>query len=233
MSKTHKFKPVLKDQLFYGQYTYCFRFRLPEVNCLKQLDHEYITNRLEFRKANRQTLIQRYNKINPAMVPLHISRWKPITRETEENLHAVADILLGSNIPYKMVVSTEYAWIYTNGVQLINQLDALQVIYARRYSQAVVNRPKDTLLLKEPKHLNRSFFKSVKLLGNEKDAIKSFLLQHTDEIRISPAMLEWLNQPYHRIQDYFFIDHNGDGWLVLLGLIKPHLIRKTCELIKA
>ena len=37
-----KFKPVVKDRLFYDQYTYCIGFHLDEVSCLRELNHQYI-----------------------------------------------------------------------------------------------------------------------------------------------------------------------------------------------
>jgi len=34
-----------------------------------------------------------------------------------------------------------------------------------------------------------------------------------------------------RIFGYYFIDHDDDGWLILLNLLQPGLVRKTVQII--
>ena len=63
----------------------------------------------------------------------------------------------------------------------------------------------------------------------EKEQINNFL--QTQDVRISPALQEWIDTPFNRTQDYYFIDYNSELWLTMLGLIRPGLIRKTLAII--
>jgi hypothetical protein len=48
---------------------------------------------------------------------------------------------------------------------------------------------------------------------------------------VSPALTEWIAEPFNRTQDYFFVDYNSESWLTMLGLIRPGLIRKTVQIV--
>jgi hypothetical protein len=98
------------------------------------------------------------------------------------------------------------------------------------YSRAVVGRPRNTIQLRNPKYQWRSYFKVGKLTAEQKAHLKNFLANQPD-IRISPALTQWINFKYTRTQDYFFIDYNESVWLTMLGLVQPGLIRKTLEII--
>ena len=49
-------------------------------------------------------------------------RWKEITEEVEQNLYDFADTLRTSGTDFKLVISTDYGWVYTNSLELISQL---------------------------------------------------------------------------------------------------------------
>lgn len=155
-----------------------------------------------------------------------------ITEETVANLHYLADQLLNTTIDFKLVTSVDQAWVYTNDATLIEQLDDILFLNNRSYSEAVITRPKNSIKLKNPKYTHRSYFKNCKLNTDEKDNIRKFFINQ-QELRISPSMEMWFKDPFHRLQDYFFIDHNGNGLLVMLTLIKPNIIRKTVDIISA
>ena len=95
----------------------------------------------------------------------------------------------------------------------------------------MINRPQNTIYLKNPQHQFRSYFKITKLTQDQKTHLTGFLLnQHT--VRLSPALDEWIVGPFNRTQDYFFVDHNEMSWLTMLGLVRPGLIRKTQHIIQ-
>jgi hypothetical protein len=62
--------------------------------------------------------------------------------------------------------------------------------------------------------------------------LKNFFNNQTGHIRPSPALVSWFDGDYHRTQDYFFVDHSGDSWLVMLALVHSGLIRKTVDIIQ-
>lgn len=228
-----KFKPVVKDRLFYDRYEYCLKFHLDEVSCLKELNHQYIDIIIERRRQWREISLQRWTNTTWAAnhsKTIIARRSKEITDLDVENLHALTDHLLKTPADFKLITSVSYAWIYTNDIQLLEELTELRFLLYKQYTQAIIDRPKDTIKLRNPQHQFRSYLKSVKLTDIEKTQLCNFFNNQPD-IRISPALAHWIEDRWYRTQDYFFIDHNSQSWLLLLALVKPGIIRKTSELI--
>ena len=233
MAKNLKFDPVAKDQLFYDRWRYCISFRLDEVSCLKELDHDYIDSilerRKEWREMSRLRLARHSTKAGVATIMGRQRR--EITEVTELNLHQLADQLIGANVPFKLVTSVDHGWVYTNDLSLIETLSNDYELKNKQLTEAVVNRPKNSIRLKDSKYTHRSYFKIIKLGPKEKERIVNFFINQQEYLRMSPAVAGWILTPLTRTQDYFFIDHNGESWLVMLGLVKPGLIRKTVDII--
>jgi hypothetical protein len=228
-----KFKRVVKDRLFYDRYEYCVGFHLDEVSCLRELNHQYIDVIIERRRQWREISLQRWTNSVQSNKNIVTRRAKDITDDNVANLHALTDVLLRSRVDFKLVTSVSSAWIYTDNMNLINQLSQLDFLIWKTYTQAVVDRPKNTIKLKDPKHKYRSYLRSVKLTDEEKTHLCNFFANQQGHARISPALLKWMAERWHRTQDYFFVDHDDESWLVMLSLIKPSMIRKTVELIAA
>jgi hypothetical protein len=209
---------------------------LDEVSCLRELNHQYIDTIIERRKQWREISLQRWGHSisgTPGSKTIVTRRPKEITDENVENLHTLTDILSRSCVDFKLVTSVSSAWVYTNEVSLVTQLSELPFLICKTYSEAVVNRPKNTIKLKDPAHSHRSYFKSIKLTEEEKVQLCNFFNNQQGHIRFSPSLLKWIDDQFYRTQDYFFIDHNDESWLLMLSLIKPGMIRKTVELIAA
>lgn len=221
------FKPVVKDRLFYDRFEYCIRFHLEEVNCLRTLDHEQIDRMIERRVAWR-SISQTMHSSTPTTVLSNQSN--KITETTVENLHVLAEILLTTPAAFKLVVSAFTGYVYTNDLTLIDCVSKLPGVLYAEYTRAVVGRPKNTIQLRNPKYQWRSYFKIGKLTAEQKTQLVNFLTNQPD-IRISPALKQWINLKFTRTQDYFFIDYNTTVWLTMLSLVIPGLIRKTLEII--
>lgn len=217
------FKTVVKDQLFYNQYEYCFGFSLAEANVMRGLDHKLIDSRLDQRIEWREVARRRWQ--STLSIGLN-----PITEQIREDLHTVCNLLIDKTC--KLVVSTNFGWIYTNDLNLIDQLRPIRCLTNKTYTQAVVNRPKNTIRLKNSSHKYRSYFYNTKLTSAEKENLRNFFANQQEHVRTSPSFNRWLTeQPYMRTQDYFFIDYSGEQWLTMLSLIRPGLIRKTQTII--
>ena len=236
MAKSLKFNPIAKDQLFYDRWRYCITFRLDEVSCLKELDHDYINSiiarRKEWREMSRLRLA-RVGTTKPGMATIMSKRWREITEVTEMNLHDFADQLINATVPFKLVTSVDQAWVYTNDVELIDDLNDNSDLRHKQLSEAVIDRPKNSIKLANSPYTHRSYFRVAKLTNKEKENIINFFVNQLDHIRVSPALTAWTDSALTRTQDYFFVDHTGDSWLLMLALIKPGLIRKTVDIIPA
>ena len=233
---TLKFKSIVKDRLFYDRFQYCISFGLAEISCLREqeLDCARISRMLDRRKQWREIAQQRWitQKQNAQQTILK-RQFNEITDEVEQNLYDFADILRNSATDFKLVVSTNYGWVYTNNIKLISQLKSMRMLTGKKYSEAVIDRPKNTIRLKNPGHGYRSYFKITKLTAVQKDHLMDFLSNQKDSIRLSPALQRWIDQPFNRTQDYFFVDYDTSSWLTMLALVNPGLIRKTMQIIQA
>lgn len=227
------FKPVVKDRLFYNQFKYSFGFTLNEVSCLRQLDHFHIDRMIERRRTWRDIAQQRWNKSKHIVGTIITRRQSEITDDTVAALHELAEILLTTLSEFKLVVSVNHGRVYTNNLKLIKQLDSLGILSSKDYTQARISRPKNTIQLKNPKHKFRSYFKIVKITEQQKNNLVNFLTNQQNSVRLSPALIPWIKEPFRRTQDYFFIDHHNMQWLTMLALVNPGLIRKTLEIIAA
>ena len=123
--QTLKFKPVVKDRLFYDRYQYSISFHLDEATCLRELDHSQIDAAIKRRIHYRQISQERWIKNQNPLGTLMPGRWKNITESTVENLHKVTDMLLNSAADCKLVTSVNTGWIYTNDQLLIKEIDQL------------------------------------------------------------------------------------------------------------
>lgn len=227
-----KFSQVKKDRLFYDKFQYSMGFHLDEVSCLRNLDHAYIDDMIQRRRTWREIARQRWKGQKAATI-LGIAYGREINDDTISNLHSVAELLITASVEFKLVVSLNQAYVYTNDMSLINQLDHMPILSFKTFAQARITRPKNTIALKHPKHKFRSYFKLCNLTGSQREHLAAFLNNHSGEIRVCPAMTEWAAMPFNRVQDYFFVDHDTESWATMLNLVVPGIIRKTMHIITA
>ena len=228
-----KFSPVRKDRLFYDQFEYCMGFYLEEASCLRYLNHEQIDNLIERRRQWQEIAQQRWVNSRQKYDTILRRHWRPITEKTVSNLHAVAEQLLTTFDKFKLVMTVDQGYVYTNDLALIDALDAMPVLIHKSFTQAVITRAKNTVQLKNPQYQFRSYFRVTKLTLQQKDHLMDFLYNQRGHVRVSPALQRWIDQPFNRTQDYFFVDHNTESWLTMLNLVQPEIIRKTMHIIPA
>jgi hypothetical protein len=229
---TRKFNQIKKDRLFYDKFEYSVGFYLDEASCLRVLDHASIDDIIERRKQWREIAQRRWAKSKNAGSIL-CRDWKEITETTVTDLHELAESLLTASTSFKLVVSVNQGHVYTNDVDLINRLDRLPQLKYKTYSQAVIDRPKNTIQLKKPRHKLRSYFRLINLTMQQKDQLAAFLENQQAQVRVSPALLEWTAMPFSHVQDYYFVDHDSETWLTMLNLVCPGIVRKTMHIIPA
>lgn len=215
---------MASDRLFYDHWQYCVHFRLDEVSALRDsLDRASIDELLDRRQQWRERVRQRWPQNN------FVRGHDAITDVVRTNLYDFAEFLTLATEPYKMVITVNHCRIYSNNTNLLERIGRLPFVHGAGYSRAQVTRARNTIALQNPQHQLRSYFKNVKLNSDEKTQIVNFLNQQ--EVRISPALKEWVATPFNRTQDYFFVDHGSELWLTMLSLVRPGLIRKTVQIV--
>jgi hypothetical protein len=222
---TIKFHPVSTARPFYGQWDYCIKFYLREATALRNtLEAEEIEEILTQRARWRDEVQRRW----PQNAFVHGR--KDIAPDTVVACQMFGQFLKARPEPYKMLISVDHVWIYTNSTQLIQQIHDLHYIIPVKLTQAVINKIPDVIQLQNPQHTHRSYFRCRKLVGNEKQNLRNFLASQNN-IRISTGLQEWLDTHWNRTQDYYFVDHNSEQWLTLLSLVAPGLIRRTLPIV--
>jgi hypothetical protein len=152
----------------------------------------------------------------------------PILASQLENLVTISQLLKTSSEPYKHISSYDQIYIYTNDVALLETIAQSPAVTDAKYSQAVVNRPSDVVVLKHSKYQYRTYFKSKLVSAESSTRVRSFLLDRTDCYRFTSGlkyMLKTRKEMYFR--DYYFVDHHGPGDMLMLALVCPGIVRKT------
>ena len=156
---------------------------------------------------------------------------KPITDQTHADLIAVADVLQATTYDYRMVLNSDTVRIYSNHVELLEQLNQLDMISHRQATESEINRPKNTIILKNSPYRFRAYLKYCQITVDQKDNLIAFLENNRECLRPSPAFLSWKDYPYTRLREYFFLDLQDNSNLTFLELVCPGIIRKTVAIL--
>jgi hypothetical protein len=197
--------------------------RLREAGCLRRLDHAAIDHVVSVRREWVGRL-QDYYSANRA-----------ITDDVVQSLHAMCDVLTGTDRQHKLVIEHSHVRVYTNEPELFAEIaDAVPGLKYPIYTQAVIDRPRDTICLKESAYSHRTYLRSVVVNEQQKRSISN-LLRNQEGIRLSPGLRDWTLYTNWRTwtESYYFVDHNDTGWMTMLSLVYPGLIKNTIQIIKS
>ena len=215
---------VSKDRLFFDQYEYCLNFKLEELSALRELDHAHIDRELTHRSSWRQR--------NPNFGGSWRGRRGDITDQHRADCHALCDYLLAQQ-NYKLVIYGDWGYVYSSDLSMLRNIEQLGYLRPVNIKHAVVDIPRNSILIKSSEHEWRSYFRAGRITDQQRDSLHNFLSNQQD-IRIGPGLTRFLTstQKHHYINDNMFIDHNGQGIVMMLGLILPRAIRKTLKLVR-
>ena len=161
---------------------------------------------------------------------------------TVPNLVAVLTYINAIAEPFKLMVSGNWGTIYTNDANLADNFLAncdFVLPAQARLKQAVVDRPRDTVLLLEPTYKLRSYFKSQQFPGSKIPALREFFAAQGNAIKPSPGMQQFLKGTWrgnsnhnHWLPDHYYVDYNDPAYSTMLALIMPRPFRKTLPIVQ-
>lgn len=161
---------------------------------------------------------------------------------TVSNLVAVLTHINSIAKPFKLIVSGNWVTIYTNDVNLADNFlaNCNFILPAQtRLKQAVVDRPRDTVLLLEPTYKLRSYFKSQQFPGSKIPALREFFAAQGNAIQPSPAMQRFLRGTWpgnlhhnHWLPDHYYVEYDNPVYATMLALIMPRPFRKTMTIVQ-
>jgi hypothetical protein len=198
---------------------------MQDMCSLRYKSHQSLDNYLK-----RQESVRKINYTNNTWV---WARWqKPITETSKANCHLLLDEVLKINSDYKITISGDNAHLYTNQINDLKPVCESTGVTVVDIKRAVVDVPEGTMFFsKPPAHKIRTYFKTQKIDGDEKDKLFKFLQNYKD-IRLSPCMEEWITVFPHNtyIMNNYFIDYNNEGFLTMLRLASNIKIKETLSL---
>lgn len=223
-----KINLVSRTELWFKKYKYCVRVPMEEATALRELNHNAIDHVIDMRRSwgrrRRQAINHGTNWVN----------WndKRIAAETVQRLHQCCDFLITDTRDRKLVLIYNTVHLYTTDYDLIQDFLAQSFVSAESatISQCELVGIPGTIQLQDPNHQFRTYFKHVTLTDNSADNLRRFL-QVQEDLRISPALTEWILAKGNRMHDYYFVDHDNSGVISMLNLIVPGVIRKTLSIV--
>jgi len=158
-----------------------------------------------------------------------------ITDDMENHLLQMYDFLESITQDHKLVVELNHARIYTNDMAALTAADHLDFLTHKEFSQATISRPRDTVMLKNPQYQYRMYFRTQRISTDQRNTLRKFLAARQDQIRLSPALLEFINSDWGNtcLWSHHFIDHNDPGFELMLSLVQSGVRRKTLAIIAA
>jgi len=210
-----------RTQPWHGRYDHCVRFVIPEAGVLRYLDHRRIDKAIKVRREWGKRMMS-----NPGSWVLAWHRTQ-ITDQHVADLHAMCDFLITDARDRKIMISGDVVHVYTTDVTLVQDIMALPYVKDARHRQVHIKGMPNTVMLKQPRHAWRSYFRQRLLTEEQKNSVVKFLTAQTD-VRLSPSMKWFLTSDHQtRLFDYYFVDHDDPGLLTMLSLIQPGLVRRT------
>jgi len=209
-------KTESRDRLYFDKWEYAFSFFLKEAHTLRIRDsvkfNDYISIRMSWTSQARYS---------GDVVP---------------NLQTALAHINSITEPFKLMVSGSWGTIYTNTPALADNLIAdCAFVCNARIKQAVIDRPRDTVLLLEPTHKLRSYFKAQQFPGDKIPALREFFDAQGTAIKPSPGMKQFLKGSWpgkHWFPDHYYVDYDDPVYATMLALIMPRPFRKTVPIVQ-
>lgn len=224
--------PVIKsesrDSLLFGEYEYCAKFYMYKLAGIRNLSHQNVEKYMEYQQA--------YDRfVNPG------GSWKGSYNlqnnnthsYIKKNLHILVDFFTSLENKFKLTVSYDYGYFYTNSLDDIKNLQKQNFISVRYVKAVVVDLPPNSMRVGNAKHDIRTYFCNQKITREQKQNFRKFVESQTD-IRVGPSVEQFLYKypDYTYISDNYFVDYNNESFLTMLKLVAPIKIRKTVALIR-
>lgn len=212
-SSSPKFKPVSRDRLFFDQYRYCMAFRFPESGRMRVLDHKAISQSV-----------------------LWASQWSVRQRilsdvDTIQRMQDLCDVILSIDVPYKRIVYTDWQYFYTNDPNFFQRLERFPGVGYSWHTEAVLDRPRDTVMLGESKYQWRTYFRERAWRNDQIKTLGQFLLNRPEQFAVTPTWRKRLRNGTHLTRG-FFVDHHNEQDALLINIALPGAVRKTMPIIE-
>jgi hypothetical protein len=219
------------DRLYYDQYRYVLKLRMKNFSCLRDIrkPRDRLTDMsrvIADRFAQRVLYSHRF--INYALF-----QDKTDNRRELDDLLDMLAFLWPVRDQIKLVFSGDWGYIYSNDKDLLQQIGDKHYVQVYYFKEAVVDRPKDTILLKSSAYRFRSFLREQLWTLDDKNRMLTYL-ENQPDIKIGRGFHYWLKYETRWMwtRRYHHFDHNDAKIELMLQLICPGIIRTTMPIIE-
>lgn len=227
-----------RDRLYYDQYQWCVCFPHDGASILRPADGpdfdsylELVIKRWNWRTASKFPGPHKHRVIANSGGSWRVENNDTVSSQRLDSIIKLAKLLWRRS---DTKVITYYAWVYVycnDPVPILQDLQAVtQDITVKK---AVVNRPKNTIIRRDPQHTIRSYLRSKKITDQQKTSLAT-LLRNQSDITISRTLKDWLalaGKNQYWAYDYFWFDHDNQGLELMLEMIVPGVIGRSHQII--
>ncbi len=208
-----KFGPVSRDRHFYDRYEYGICVSIPEAGCLRAKTHKELDQLISYRNHAR-------------------AQWagvkEQIGKQIRDDLFAVFDELDPVRDRIKLVISYSIMYIYSNDIAVLQHLADLKQVNFCNAVQSVVDKPRDVVLITNPKFKYRSYFRDKILEPTDCERLINFIESRQGVYGVTRTLKASLRRySTHYLQRHLFVEHNDPKDITMLSLVVPGIIRKT------
>ena len=218
------------DRLFYDQYLYSLKLRMKDFSCLREMRKPLVSlSDVQENVACKFEQRANYNKFfNTSHRTAH--------DRNQFDLICLSDMLSflwPARDQIKLVFSGDWGYIYSNNKDLLQQISDKKYVHTYYIKETVVDRPKDTILLKSSAYRFRSFLREQLWTMDDKNRMLTYL-QNQPDIKIGRGFQHWLKYETRWLwtRRYHHFDHNDAKIELMLQLICPGIVRATMPIIE-
>jgi hypothetical protein len=214
----HEIKQQTKNRLYFDKFRYSICFPLKESTCLRvinanlELTHSKIDRDIELRKFYHRN-------------------WSDtvITKSVVDNLKTMASFLVLNDREYKLVVYSDWVYLYVNEDSFFEDLTNLGFVKKLWINEVVVTHPADTLLFKKNPYNYRAYFRSA--YSKDPDVARLYnWLKNQPEVKLSPSLE---HKAFSGFWEHHFVDFNDLKLPTMMALIRPDSLRKTYKICRS
>jgi hypothetical protein len=219
------------DRLYYDQYRYVLKLRMRNFSCLRDI-RKPRDNLADMSRviADRFTQRVRYSHrfINYALL-----QGKADNRRELDDLLDMLAFLWPVKEKVKLIFSGDWGYLYSNNKGLLQKVIDKDYVQGYYIKEAVVDRPRNTIVLKSSPYRFRSFLREQLWTLDDKNRMLTYL-ENQPDIKIGRGFHYWLKYETRWMwtRRYHHFDHNDAKIELMLQLICPGIIRTTMPIIE-
>ncbi len=206
-------KLIKRDRLFYDQFEWSLCFRVKGAWLARKMKHDDLDHWIRIRQGPDAK--QRFYQ-------------EILTDRDQQRLHDLIDQLAALARPCRFYFSQHWVYVYHNDLAVLEDLAAEPDLDQILWSRAVIDRPRDVIVKRQPSYSYRTYFRERMFRDMDKGRMFRDFLRRQDHWNRSGALDRMMdNGKYFYVQRHHFVEHDDPQDALLMNLHTPNIVRKT------